>query len=366
MDVPDLALSMPVQKLYELVSCNLKVDPASIELVAFGRILKPDQTLAHYGVRSSSVIYVFNKRNVQHLIRRRDQESVSETSEAMSEAEMHRIVVPIRTALVNPEFKKIIDRLSEREYQENLMSVTPGLREDPVAMAILQDFEMLTLCTDRQNIESVARKHPSLTTAATFLAAEFHEQHTSADIFRRSPRLTYGIDDQDDDDDDEEEETDAAYSQAAAAAGRGSGNPNLAQLLREALANANAHRPVSDPGASTSRAGQSQGQGSAATNLLTGTDASSEPPTRITPEMLQLALNSIQPADAASSNTAPAAAAPVSAAAPPVASGTPRRDWSRELQQMRDMGISDEAVCIQALEATNGNVQMALNIIFNQ
>ena len=80
--------------------------------------------------------------------------------------------------------------------------------------------------------------------------------------------------------------------------------------------------------------------------------------------MLQLALNSVRPA----ADPAPPASGPVAAAAvPATGSGVrERRDWTRELQQMREMGISDAAVCEQALEATNGDVQLALNIIFNQ
>ncbi len=41
------------------------------------------------------------------------------------------------------------------------------------------------------------------------------------------------------------------------------------------------------------------------------------------------------------------------------------RNWSTQLQQMRDLGINDEIVAIQALEATNGDVQAALNLIFS-
>jgi hypothetical protein len=32
---------------------------------------------------------------------------------------------------------------------------------------------------------------------------------------------------------------------------------------------------------------------------------------------------------------------------------------------MRDLGINDDIVAIQALEATNGDVQAALNLIFS-
>src|SRR5687768_14088020 len=73
-------------------------------------------------------------------------------------------------------------RLSEKEQRENLMSVTPGLREDPAAMAILQDIDLLQLYTqNRDNLVQVLQKHPAFGTAATFLAAQFHEEHASAD-----------------------------------------------------------------------------------------------------------------------------------------------------------------------------------------
>ncbi len=41
------------------------------------------------------------------------------------------------------------------------------------------------------------------------------------------------------------------------------------------------------------------------------------------------------------------------------------RGWATQLQQMRDLGINDEIVAIQALEATDGDVQAAINIIFS-
>lgn len=39
--------------------------------------------------------------------------------------------------------------------------------------------------------------------------------------------------------------------------------------------------------------------------------------------------------------------------------------WAPQLVQMRELGIDDDIVAIQALEATNGDVQAALNIIFS-
>ena len=42
----------------------------------------------------------------------------------------------------------------------------------------------------------------------------------------------------------------------------------------------------------------------------------------------------------------------------------PFRSFQSELQQLRDMGIEDEALSLRALQATNGNVQAACDLIF--
>ena len=230
---------------------------------------------------------------------------------------------------------------------------------------------MLNLCTEHDNISKVLEKHPSLGTAATFLAAQFHEEHASADIFRRSPRPAYSLDDDVDDDDDDDDADGLTYPVQVASTSSAPQNANLAQLLREALASANASRPVSDPGASTSRAGQvpvpapptPQAAPVASGSRVHASDESSEPPTQITSEMLQMALDSVRPG--AATDTPAASQAGAAAGAASVPEQRPR-DWTQELQQMHEVGIKDDALCIQALEATNGDVQLALNIIFNQ
>ena len=41
------------------------------------------------------------------------------------------------------------------------------------------------------------------------------------------------------------------------------------------------------------------------------------------------------------------------------------RQWATQLQQLRDLGINDDIIALQALEATSGDVQAAINIIFS-
>ncbi|GAA6076522.1 ubiquitin-like protein 7b, partial [Tachysurus ichikawai] len=38
--------------------------------------------------------------------------------------------------------------------------------------------------------------------------------------------------------------------------------------------------------------------------------------------------------------------------------------WQTQMQQLRDMGIRDEGLALRALQATDGDLQTALEIIF--
>jgi hypothetical protein len=53
------------------------------------------------------------------------------------------MVIALRTALMNSSFRSILDKLSESEARENLMAVTPGLREDPTTFG---NESLLTIC----------------------------------------------------------------------------------------------------------------------------------------------------------------------------------------------------------------------------
>jgi hypothetical protein len=337
MDIPEITLNMTVDDLYEKVASHLTISADSVELVSYGRFLQRGKTLGYYGVRSSSVIFVHKKRPKRKI--------TSTEIHPVDQTEAHRIVVALRTALVNPDFRNIIDKLKEKEAQENLMAVTPGLGDDPTAMAILLDYDMLSLCSEHENIMKVLEKHPSLGDAATFLAAQFHEEHASADIFRRSPRPAYSLDEMISDDD--EAEMLDSYNQAGPSSGQppAPSNEQLARLLREAIATANAAQNPTRSSTSSM---------SSSSRVAPAVASSSQV---ITSEMLQAALGFVNPSSTPAVPPSRSQAVPT---APPTS-----RDWSAELRQMRELGITDELQCIQALEATNGNVEQALDIIFN-
>ena len=50
------------------------------------------------------------------------------------------MVIALKTALMNSGFRQMLDKLSEPEFRDNLIAVTPGLGEDATALGSL-NFE---------------------------------------------------------------------------------------------------------------------------------------------------------------------------------------------------------------------------------
>lgn len=71
-------------------------------------------------------------------------------------------------------------RLSRPEVLENIIVATPGLAEDPVAITIIQDPELLTHMCDANTVRRVVEVHPSLAEAAHYIVAVVHEEAASS------------------------------------------------------------------------------------------------------------------------------------------------------------------------------------------
>jgi hypothetical protein len=98
--------------------------------MCFGRVLTSDKTLEWYGVRNGTTIFVLKKINYDYLID--NQTKDKSNKEKAPQSDIQNMVIALRTALMNSSFRSILDKLSESEARENLMAVTPGLREDPI------------------------------------------------------------------------------------------------------------------------------------------------------------------------------------------------------------------------------------------
>lgn len=63
LDVPEgLVPTASVDSLYELVASKFNLGDRPFELISFGRSLQRNKSLACYGIKNGSVLYVFNQR----------------------------------------------------------------------------------------------------------------------------------------------------------------------------------------------------------------------------------------------------------------------------------------------------------------
>ena len=332
LEMPDLSVGTTVESLYQLIQSHLK--PASdFEMVAYGRILKRDKHLAHYGIKSNSLVYLYRKRGGASEPKPEASGSVVK----VDTKEIQDMVFALKAALANPNFKSVLDKLNEKDFRDKLLSGTPGLKDDPMALSILQDAELLTLYAEPDNIRKVLDKHPSLMIAATKLAAHWHEEHPKEAPTRR--HMSYLLDDPSDDEDDD----DSPSSSQESASRRQDRVNSYRRFLQDAVTNAQRNLAVRPPTANFG-----QGPQSSSFPVVPPTSSQSG---LISHQMLQQAIQSANQGVRPTVTPVPAT----------------RRDWREQLQQMREvMPTLDTARCIQALEATDGDVDMALDIVLNQ
>lgn len=367
-----------VSELYEEYRKQSGLD-VDFTLVCYGRTLDPSKTLSHYSIRDSSVIYAYKKPEIKL-----PSNTSSDTSQAggIDAAELSRFSFSVKSAINEPDFITLIEKLKEnREDRENLISVTPGMKDDPLAMAIIQDIDLLNLClpSDAKSLQEIMNHFPSLITAAGCLADQYHEEHRGSALLGRSRRRPgYGMDEMDDYDGPEtgaSDATAAGTSDSAGATARAAALRDLFLSQASMLSNVGAN---THPSAGTVRAPGAANvpmpQMDISTPRLDRPNVNIAPPAaEITRQMLQNAIQSVHhnlPSHTLPYSSAPTASAPVVSApvppAPAPAPSEPRasRDWTAELARMREIGLTDVTLCIQALEATNGDVDAAVNLIF--
>ncbi|XP_061173352.1 ubiquitin-like protein 7, partial [Saccostrea echinata] len=286
-----------VKQLKEGISKKIKTSDTEFEVIYCGQCLDEQKPVDAYGLRDGVTLYVVKKYKKEP----------TKSPEKMSDMAMRQLVVTLQSALLNPSCKNTIERiLNSPEALERLISATPGLESDPVALSMLQDQELLAILAHPENIKEVVNKHPAFGQAAMTVCQMVNEEGSGRD----SDRITTGsfyLDQMSDDEDDS----------ISNRPGPSSGGITASQLAA-ALASATG---VS-PGGATSQP---------LPNILPGA---------ITADFFQQAIRQAQE----STNEGPI--------------------LQTQLQQLRDMGITDEALARRALQATGGDLQAALDMLF--
>lgn len=229
---------------------------------------------------------------------------------------------------------------------EKVLEATPGLQGDPVALAIIQDPELLIYLSQPETVAKLAKEHPILLEAAPHILALVHEDQTGSNPNQASTSTGYSYSLEalsDDDDMDSTSDTNIAQNPLTR---NTSFNAITAAQLAAAIANA------TNTQFNTYSAGVPTATNSATNNIITN-------------EMFS---NAIQQAFAGSGGSTGL-----------FSPSTPSREeedrtenmesmmrrWESQLQQMHEMGLINDAINVRALQATNGEVSTAIELVLS-
>lgn len=335
-----------VSTLKQLVSAQIPdaiPDPELIELVYCGRKLKDDLTLESYGIQSGSTVHILRKSWPDPEIRPEPVDKVA----AAREFRVLQAALHTSTAYRDSVFKM----LNNRESLDQIIVATPGLSSDPVALGVLQDKDLFIQFTDPNMLDTLANSHPALVNAIILVlhsVAGSVPPQQSAGSSRNVSSSSYsdmpgGFLFEGMSDDEEDFQSGSRGGPSTLASGLGGMRP--ASL---GYNGAVGPRPITQSELATALALASTPESSAATpttgNQGPSSGASPNPAgTPITNDLFNQALQQALQVSSISSL---------------------HNQWQSQLQQLRDMGIRDEELILRALQATGGDIQAALELIF--
>ncbi|KAB0800363.1 hypothetical protein PPYR_06103 [Photinus pyralis] len=314
---------------------TLNVEKQRMELVYCGIILEDNSTLSSYGVKSGVTLHVLEKKvPVVHT-----------KVKPISETDVQQLVVAFRSFLVCSGYRAALHKLSRPNVLDNIITSTPGLAEDPVAIAIIRDSELIMQLADPDTVRSIGESHPALIDAAHRIAA-FVSKETQSTPFNTqastSSGYSYSLEALSDDED--MESPNETAQEAAPLTRNSSYNAITAAQLAAAIANA-----------TTATYGLSSSPGNTSSTPTGGTN------NIITSEMFS---NAMQQAFALSQNQTPPTNRLGSPSVPEGFEAMTRR-LQPQLQQMREMGLVNEVINIRALQTTSGDVQAAIELVLS-
>ncbi|XP_055219742.2 ubiquitin-like protein 7 isoform X2 [Gorilla gorilla gorilla] len=305
-------------------------DPELIDLIYCGRKLKDDQTLDFYGIQPGSTVHVLRKSWPEP----------DQKPEPVDKVAAMREFRVLHTALHSSSSYReaVFKMLSNKESLDQIIVATPGLSSDPIALGVLQDKDLFSVFADPNMLDTLVPAHPALVNAIVLV---LHSVAGSAPMpgtdssSRSMPSSSYrdmpggflfeGLSDDEDDFHPNTRSTPSSSTPSSRPASLGySGAAGPRPITQSELATALALASTPESSSHTPTPGTQSG-------------------TPITNDLFSQALqHALQ------------------------ASGQPslQSQWQPQLQQLRDMGIQDDELSLRALQATGGDIQAALELIF--
>jgi len=348
----------PVSSLLKEASQFSQASEEQLVLTYQGKILNKNDKLEEYNVADGGLILVTTV--IPPSEQCHGQKVVNLTPE-----DTKRCVIAFKTALKSPSFSKVVKRLVEKENMENLCAACPGLEEDQLAQAFLTKPDLLSHLCDPEVLKKMSESHPCLLEAANNLAAAVHEEQQSSGRTGASSSASqessagaatggsYYLDEMSDDEMDTEDGGQQQRSRRRSMTGGAGITPSqLAQALAMASgigqggANFNPFAGVTGLGVGNNQ--QEQGQSG-------GGSAPSSASARITANMFQQAMQQALQSAGGAAQQPPQSSSDQSAS----------DDIAAKVERMKEMGIIDEGLALQALQIMGGDLQAAVDLIFS-
>ncbi|XP_024911319.1 ubiquitin-like protein 7 isoform X1 [Cynoglossus semilaevis] len=335
-----------VAALKQLVAAQLSEsipDPELIDIVHCGRKLKDDLTLDACGIHPGSTLHILKKAWPEP-------ESSPEPVNKANAAREFRVFHAALHSLNSSYRDSVYKLLTNKESLDQIIIATPGLKSDPVALGVLQDKDLFVQFTDPNMLDVLSSSHPALVNAIILVlhsVAGSMPSQSSASSSRNVSSSSYSdmpggfmFEGMSDDEDD--------FQSGSPAGPSSRGPPSGIRPVSLSHSGATGPRPITQSELATALALASTPDSSAVTPTTTSqVDPSGAAPMSAgTPVSNDLFSQALQQALQATNMSAL------------------QGRWQSQMQQLRDMGIQDEELMLRALQATDGDIQAALELIF--
>lgn len=253
-----------------------------------------------------------------------------------------------------------LQKLIRPETIQSILLEFPEFRSDKVALTILKDSILLSSLQNVETLRKFNEKHRVIVAASELILTLIWIEPS----VRRDNASQMVIDDMSDSSSSSSSDAGVPSTSADASSSRHITTDQLAVALALVRASNNslamiAQRNLTEPEQS---GGGGAGTAAAASD---GPSTSSPLPPRITSSMFSDALSQAL----SSAQTAATTTAPIipdnTIVTPPADTQLNEARYASELQTMRDMGLLDDQVNLQALILCNGDVDAAINLLFS-
>ncbi|XP_065837120.1 ubiquitin-like protein 7 [Oscarella lobularis] len=302
--VSDMQWDSSIEEVKEIAAKDFDLPLEDVVLVYRGRLMKNGKKLEDYSVKNRSTIHV--------LPRRKEKAAPSEV-ESMETEDVNDLTAQLRPTPL--EVQAVVSEIvSDSGFLQYVIMNSASLSSNPQVQELIRNSDFLEKLGNPDEVQRLLQMHPNLMRAAQNALGEWlsmQEENTMDGTMRAEER----------------DEGEPSHQQ----------QQQQQQFVQQAPPR---HITPEDVAAAVASAQRSLG----------APPPLPPRPRRRPPQQQQPAAISVDM---------------VRQAVAQAMTRSPMRRWETQLIRLREMGITDEAACIQALEATGGDVEAALNLLMS-